>query len=65
MSSTFGRPFSPIAACAQIGSSLLGAREQILVAIEIERGEPGGAGERMRRIGVAVEQLDRRAPGLS
>ena len=37
---------------------LRGAREQIFVAIEIERGETGGAGERMRRIGIAVEQLD-------
>ncbi len=37
---------------------LFGALEQVLLAIEIERGEAGGAGERMRRISIAVEQLD-------
>ena len=36
---------------------LLAAREQVLVAVEIERGEARGAGQRMRRIGVAVEEL--------
>src|SRR5499433_2906787 len=34
------------------------ALEQALVAVEIERREPGRAGERMRRVGVAVKQLD-------
>src|SRR4029077_20203578 len=34
------------------------AIEQALVAIEVERGKAGGAGERMRRVGVAVEELD-------
>ena len=33
--------------------------EQLFVAIEIERRQTRRAGERMRRIGVAVEQLDR------
>ena len=37
---------------------LAGALEQVLVAIEIERRERRGAGERMRGIGIAVEQLD-------
>ena len=37
----------------------LGALEQFLVAIEIERRQPRRAGERMAGIGVAVEQLDR------
>jgi hypothetical protein len=32
--------------------------EQIFVAIDVERREAGGAGQRMRRVGVAVEQLD-------
>ena len=32
--------------------------EQALVAVKIERREAGRASERMRRIGVAVEQLD-------
>ena len=36
----------------------LGAREQVFVAIKIERRETRGAGQRMRRIGVAVEQFD-------
>ncbi len=35
-----------------------GALEQLLVAIDIERRDAGRAGERMRRVGVAVEQLD-------
>jgi len=35
-----------------------GARKQIFVAIEIERRETGGASERVRRIGIAMEQLD-------
>jgi len=37
-------------------SSLRRALEQIFLAIEIKRGQTRGAGERMRRIGVAVEQ---------
>ena len=37
---------------------LLGPLEQTLVAIKVERRNPGGAGKRMRRIGIAVEQLD-------
>ena len=58
MSSTLGRPLRLIAASAQSGSSFLRALEQLLVAIEVERREAGGAGERMRRVGVAVEELD-------
>ena len=37
---------------------LLGALEQALVAVEIQRCKSGGAGQRMTRIGVAVEQFD-------
>ena len=39
------------------------AREQVLVAIEIERRQRRRAGQRMARIGVAVEELDARDPG--
>ena len=58
MSSTPGRPLSVIAASAQSGSSCFARSNRLLVAVEIERRETGRAGERMRRIGVAVEQLD-------
>src|SRR4249919_2208714 len=37
---------------------LAGALEQAFVAIDVERCKPGGAGERMCRIGIAVEQFD-------
>src|SRR5262249_6340568 len=37
---------------------LAGALEQALIAIDVERREPGGAGKRVRRVGVAVEQFD-------
>ena len=40
--------------CLQFARTL----EQPLVTVEIERGEAGRAGERMRRVGVAVEQLN-------
>src|SRR5204863_115303 len=36
---------------------LVRALEQVFLAVEVERGEPGGASKRMRRIGVAVKQL--------
>ena len=58
MSSTLGRPLSAHRGVGPLRLELLRALEQVLVAIEVERREAGGAGERMRRIGVAVEQLD-------
>src|SRR5258705_5444061 len=35
----------------------VGALEQLFVAVDIERGETGSTGQRMRRIGIAVSQL--------
>jgi hypothetical protein len=49
---------SVIAASAKRGSSRLARSNRLFVAIKIERRETRGAGERMRRIGIAVEQLD-------
>ena len=35
-----------------------GALEQAFLAVDVEGGETGRAGQRMRRVGVAVEQFD-------
>ena len=40
------------------GSKALRALEQAFVAIDVEGRKRGGAGERMRRIGVTVKQFD-------
>ena len=58
MSTTFGSPFSVMIASAHGPSSAAGALEQALVAVDVERRERRRAGERMGRIGVAVEELD-------
>ncbi len=44
-------------ASANTGSSFLRALEQPLVLVDVERGEAGRGGQRMARVGVAVEQL--------
>ena len=58
ISSTFGQSLEAHRRLRPDRFELPCALEQAFVAIKIERREPGGAGERMRRIGVAVEQLD-------
>ncbi len=58
MSSTLGRPLRRHRRLGPDRLELAGALEQAFVAIEVERREAGGARERMRRIGIAVKQLD-------
>ena len=41
-----------------IGRELGAARQQALLLVGVERAEAGGAGDRIARIGVAVEELD-------
>ncbi len=59
MSSDVGQALERHQRVAPLRLERMGALEQLLVAIDVERGEAGGAGERMAGIGVAVEQLDR------
>ncbi|CAM2153920.1 hypothetical protein PT2222_20340 [Paraburkholderia tropica] len=47
----------------EIAGKRLRAFEQALVAINVERGECGGARDRMRGPGIAVEELDRAVRG--
>src|SRR5690606_668825 len=37
---------------------LAGPREKVFAAVDVERGQDGGRGQRVRRIGVPVEELD-------
>ena len=41
-----------------IRRKLRGARQQSLLLIDLERGDGGGAGDRVARIGIAVEEID-------
>ena len=59
MSTTFGRPLQRMQRIAPVFGQSSAARQQPLVLVDVERREAGRAGDRMRRIGVAVEQLDR------
>ena len=58
MSSTPGRSLSAIAASANSGSSLRARSNRPSSRYRSSVAEARGAGERMRRIGVAVEQFD-------
>ena len=55
---TFGGPLQRMQRIAPVLGQRGAARQQALVLVDVERREAGGAGHRMRRIGVAVEQLD-------
>src|SRR5882762_3498136 len=57
ISTTPGSFRSDITASANFGSRFL-ALEQLFVAVDIEGGECRGAGDRMRRIGIAMGQFD-------
>ena len=54
-----GQALEPHDGVIPLGFDRLGALEQALVTIEVDRGQGRGAGERMARIGIAVEELDR------
>ena len=58
MSSIIGRPFSREGGLGPRLLQLLRVLEQLLVLVQIKRRNARRAGERMARIGVAVEQLD-------
>ena len=60
-----GQALEPHDGVIPLGFERLGALEQALVAIDVERRQRRRASERMARIGVAVEELDRAAPARS
>src|ERR1700722_15951839 len=53
-----GQPLEPHDRVIPLGLERLGALEQALVAIEVDRRQRRGASERMARRGIAVEELD-------
>ena len=65
MSSDVGQPLQPHDGVIPLGLERLGALEQALVAIDVERRQRRGASERMARVGIAVEKLDGAAPAHS
>ena len=58
MSMTCGQALERMERVLPIGRELGGAGQQALLLVGVERGEAGGAGHRVARIGVAVEELD-------
>ena len=58
MSTTCARAFQRMERVLPIGRELGAAGQKLLVGIGVEGAEPRRAGERMGRIGVAVEELD-------
>ncbi len=60
-----GQALEPHDGVIPLGLERFGALEQALVAIGVERRQRRGASERVARIGIAVEELDRAPPAHS
>ena len=58
MSMTFGSPLSECSASSPVGRQLRAARQQAFFLVGVERADRGRRGDRISRIGVAVEELD-------